>query len=136
MRLAKAGLLVTVTTFACSSSPSTSLDPSAKLNTLSTAGQEALCDWTAQVQGGYGAFIPCAGGAPGLEVAMNQATCVAESVQHFDQPTCTATVGDWMTCVKWALAIHCSTNPPAPTGQCAAIDTGCYGTPSSDAAAD
>lgn len=136
MRAASAGLLLIVTTLACSSSSSNSLDPSTKLNTLSTGGQQALCDWTAQVQGGYGAVIPCEGGAPVLEVAMDQATCVAESVQHFEQPTCTATVGDWMTCVKWAFAIHCSPNPPAPTGQCAAIDTGCYGSPSPDGGGD
>jgi hypothetical protein len=136
MRLAGVGLLLTGTTLACSSFSSSSVDPSKKLNSLSTGDQQSLCDWTAQQQGGYGVIIPCDAAPTDLEVEKDQAICVAEEMQRFDQPTCTATVGDWMMCVKWRLSNWCSAAPPAPTGQCAAIQTGCYGSRSPDAGTD
>lgn len=133
------GILMTATMLACSCSSSTSsssVDPSKRLNALTTSDQQALCDWTAQEQGGYGTIIPCDAGPSDLEVEKDHAACLALETQHFDQPTCTATVGDWMACVKLNLSTWCSAHPPAPTGQCAAIDTGCYGSPAPDGGGD
>jgi len=103
------------------------LDSSAKLNALSTGGLQALCDWTNAQEGGYGAVIPCDAGASSIEADSNQAACVAESMQHFDKVSCPGTVGDWMMCVEWRLSNWCSANPPAPTGQCEALQNGCFG---------
>ena len=124
------GFLVLATpALACSSgsSPAPALDSSAKLNALSTGGLQALCDWTNAQEGGYGAVIPCDAGASSIEADSNQAACVAESMQHFDKVSCPGTVGDWMMCVEWRLSNWCSANPPAPTGQCEALQNGCFG---------
>jgi hypothetical protein len=136
MRLAALNLFYAVTTFACSSSSPSTVDPSKKLNTLSTGDQESLCDWTAQEQGGYGTIITCDAASTDLEVETDQAKCIADVSPHFSQPTCTANVGDWMTCVKWRLSNWCSATPPVPTGQCAAIQTGCFGSSLPDAGTD
>jgi hypothetical protein len=126
--------ILAVTPLACSSSASSrsSVAPSKSLNALSTGDLQGLCDWTAQQEGGYGTNIPCDGGGS-LEASQDQATCVAEAMQHFDQPSCTSTAEDWMTCIKWRLSNWCSAAPPAPSGQCEAIQTGCYGSGSPDA---
>ena len=141
MRLAGAGFLL-LSTIACSSMPSASadagldVDPAMKLNTLTSGEQQALCDWTNQEEGGYGTVVLCDASQASLEADKDQATCVAEEIQHFEQPTCTTTVGDWMMCVQWRLANWCTATPPTPSGQCAAIQTGCYGSASPDAGTD
>jgi|CZKU01.1.fsa_nt_gi hypothetical protein len=141
MQLSAAGLLWIIPALACSSTSSSTpdsglaVDPAAKLDTLSPADLQALCDWAAQEQGGYGVHIPCDAGPSGpsdLEVAPDQATCVAELSPHFHQPTCTVTVADWMACLKWRLSNWCSAAPPAPTGTCAVFQAGCYGSGSAD----
>jgi hypothetical protein len=114
---------------ACGSSPSTGLDPALALNAMSPADLRALCDWTANQQGGYGAMIDCDAADTGLLVEKDQATCLAVVTPHWTRPTCTATVGDWMMCVQWRLSNWCSANPPPPMGRCEALQNGCYGPP-------
>ena len=123
------GLVVAAATLACSSasSPSPSLDSSKKLNALSAADLEALCDWTAAEEGGYGTTIACDAAATSLEASQDQATCVAEGMQHFVQRMCPGTVGDWKVCVKWRLSNWCAATPPASSGECEVIQEGCYG---------
>ena len=123
------GLGVTTATFACSSasSQSASLDPSSMLNAISASDLKALCDWTAAQEGGYGTVVACDAAPTSLEADVDQATCVAEGRQHFAQATCSASVGDWMACVKWRLSNWCSATPPTPAGPCETIQNGCYG---------
>lgn len=131
---------VATATLACSSTGSSSsgsgLDSSKKLSALSATDLQSLCDWTAAQEGGYGTVVACDAAPTSLQASKDQATCVAEGEQHFWQPICSATVGDWMACVKWRLSNWCFADPPPPSGACEAIQTGCYGSNPTDAGAE
>jgi hypothetical protein len=141
MRLATACVVFPLTALACSSGsampdPGPGVDSSKKLNELSMGDLQALCDWSARLQGGYGVHIPCDAAPTDLEVPPDQATCVAEVSPHFGRASCTTTVGDWEACLKWRLSNWCSVAPPPATGQCAALQVGCYGPVPPDAGTD
>jgi hypothetical protein len=104
------------------------LDPAKVLSSLSTSDLQALCDWEAQEQGGYGTTLYCEASGVPLYTATSQAECVAEVKPNFGRATCTATVGQLTTCVKWFVANWCSSTPPALPSECIAFDNGCYGT--------
>jgi hypothetical protein len=65
-----------------------------RLDALTTAEKQALCDWQAARYGGYGQSIDCGGGLSIGDV--EQAWCVS------DLPTtnCAETVSQYETCVR------------------------------------
>lgn len=111
------------------------VDSSKPLSTLSASELAALCDWSAQVQGGYGASAYCEASGEHLETPQNQAQCISEVTPHYNRPTCTTTVGQWTACTRWFVANWCSVMPPARPAECDAFQARCYGNPS-EAGAD
>ena len=88
-------LVIGVTVGACSSSGITSSSTQAKrVIELSPQEQQSLCDWSAQLYGGYGHSQGCPD-AQGESTAIgptDQATCASELSELFSQiPNCQAT---------------------------------------------
>jgi hypothetical protein len=110
-----------------SSSSGPPVDSSKTLSNLSTSEKQAFCDWTAQQEGGYGRTISCEATGSPLYTPSDQATCVSELSQHASEPGCTATVGQWTTCVQWLDANWCTTMPAVRPAECNAIQATCYG---------
>jgi hypothetical protein len=119
---------------ACGTSPPSGsssgppVDPSKTLAELSSSEMGTFCDWVAQQEGGYGATISChAGtGTGSLEAPQDQTTCVTELSQHASEPNCSATVGQWATCVDWLDANWCTTTPSMMPAECAVLQATCY----------
>jgi hypothetical protein len=111
------------------------VDASKELSSLSLTELQSLCDWSTQLQGGYGSSAHCEASGIPLETPSNQAQCVAEVMPHYSRPTCTTTVGQWTTCVRWFVANWCSTTPAVHPPGCDAFQTQCYGLPA-DAGSD
>jgi hypothetical protein len=84
--------------------PPADIDPMQKVSTLTTPQQAEICDWAAELFGGYGAKPVCSSGDP-ITVAGSQQQCLAQSAYP---GSCTATVSDEIACFR-ALA----TNPCA-----------------------
>lgn len=104
------------------------IDPTKALSSLSPSDLQALCDWEAQEQGGYGTTTYCEATGVPLETPSSQSECVTEVTPMFERATCTTTVGEFTTCLKFFVANWCSTAPPAIPTECVAFDNGCYGT--------
>jgi hypothetical protein len=72
-----------------------------KLPNLTAADRKAICDWTADLYGGYGKIIEC-GDVGGISVTIygpaSQAECIAEAA--LVPSTCQATVAQAEACVK------------------------------------
>lgn len=87
-----------------------------------------FCDWVARQEGGYGATTQCdaGAGAATLETPHDQATCVTELSQHAAEPNCSATVGQWTTCVDWLDANWCTSMPTMMPAECAVLQATCY----------
>jgi hypothetical protein len=119
---------------ACGTSPPSAsssgppVDASKTLAELSPSEMAAFCDWVARQEGGYGATILCDAGAgtASLEAPQDQATCVTELSQHAAEPNCSATVGQWTSCVDWLDANWCTTVPTMMPADCARIQATCY----------
>jgi hypothetical protein len=126
-------LLACGTSPASGSSSGPPVDPSKTLAVLSSSEMGAFCDWVAQQEGGYGATIPCDAGSGSLEAPQDQATCVAELSQHASEPNCSATVGQWTTCVDWLDANWCTTTPSMMPAECAVLQATCYASEGSPA---
>lgn len=106
------------------------VDAAKKLSDLSTSEMQAFCDWVAQQEGGYGSVTQCDAGTGSLETPQDQAMCVSELSQHASEPNCSATVGQWTTCVDWLDANWCTTMPATRPAVCNVIQTTCYGSQS------
>jgi hypothetical protein len=97
-----------------------SLDTSQLVVDLSPAEQAAFCDWDAQQYGGYGQMAVCDAGAKAgssSEPGSDQAMCVM-GLQHLAsiRPTCPATVGDGMACIRWEIQNPCAGTAAGPPG--------------------
>jgi hypothetical protein len=112
----------------CSTAATPSLDPSKRLNALSTSELAQLCDWTANQQGGYGSALTCeAAPYSPLHAATSQNECVVGFAPHASMPSCSITVGEWMMCADWTVSTWCTfPHPPAPAS-CEEFQAGCYG---------
>jgi len=76
--------------------PSTSGVPlTTRLDALTPTQKAALCDWVAQLYGGYGMHYSC-GGLDRIDGPTTQADCVA----NMDTTSCAATVSDSEACEK------------------------------------
>jgi hypothetical protein len=106
MRILPMGLLMVVFSAACGDSggdgsgdPGTTLTDSKKLSDLSDAEQGALCDWVANVYGGYGKSVTCSNGTNSSSEASRQ-VCLSRNIA-----SCSATVGDVKACTLKAHEI-------------------------------
>jgi hypothetical protein len=117
---------------ACSSSKP-NLDPAKSVANLSGDDQKALCDWIANLYGGYGRFVACpeAGADTTLSGPQNQADCVKQFSQvALVTPNCPATVGRIQSCQQWYASNACTfaagrATPPSGCNQpaaCSAVD--------------
>jgi hypothetical protein len=126
------GILLAPLFAACSAGSGSSgdppVDPAKELSALSPGDVQALCDWGAQEQGGYGTTVYCEASGTPRETASTQTECVAEVTPMFGRATCTTTVGQYTGCVKWFVANWCSAVPPALPAECMTFQSGCYGT--------
>jgi len=66
-----------------------------RLDALTPEQKAAICDWVAQLYGGYGAHLSC-GGLDTLDAPTTQADCVS----NMDATSCAATVADTEACEK------------------------------------
>jgi len=97
---------------ACSSSSSgANLNSSEAVIDLSPSDQAALCDWWASQYGGYGGSVPCGSGAlapPAQKGPTDRPTCVAGLPKASTASGCTATVGNYQTCVNFKVQHGCT----------------------------
>jgi hypothetical protein len=94
-------------TVADSGVPLPMIDPAKKSTDLTEQEKGQLCDWQAQIFGGYGHVTPCNGGA-GTEVNFpDQASCVATVFT----PRCNMTVGEFETCQLARLPLEACVYP-------------------------
>ncbi len=109
-----------------SSSSVPNVDSSKGLVALSPGDQQSLCDWVAQLEGGYGHVTRCDAG-PFLTAPMDQAMCISVLIPTAAMhPNCTTTIGQYVPCVQWLLANWCtSTLPPVPD-ECKTVQAQCF----------
>jgi hypothetical protein len=99
------------------------LDPDARIATLSEDEVKQYCDWFAGVYGGYGHAISCEGvQSTGY---MDQGTCVSDFMElEAKIPNCPATVGQAETCMQWLAQGACAKGPQ-PSACTVALSAAC-----------
>lgn len=73
--------------------PTSGVDPTKTLGSLSTSEKKTLCDWQAGINGGYGRTATCEGGLS-ASYPKSQSACLAK----FPPASCQATVADAEAC--------------------------------------
>jgi hypothetical protein len=108
----------------CSSqSGSGKLDPGMLLVSLSQDQATQLCDWMANLYGGYGSSVTCDGGSSDfggqLSGPTDQMSCTAQFVVFKTQfASCQETVGRLQTCLQSQVQNHCSAVPGTLSPAC------------------
>jgi hypothetical protein len=103
------------------------IDSSKRLVSLSVADQLTLCNWLADLEGGYGHVTECEASGIPLVASESEAGCLTElSNQASSFPDCPATVGQDVTCLEWFLGHWCASSPAVLPAQCAALQNQCY----------
>lgn len=74
------------------------------LTDLTLEERKTLCDWTAEVGGGYGKTTSCSAGLS-VTNAKDQAACLAS----YPSACCSVLVSEWETCRRKELADPCAT---------------------------
>jgi len=98
---------------ACGGEVRSTLDPQAKVTSLSSEQAALICDWLANLYGGYGGQVACDGGMANASGPTDRATCVTQWA-GFEKKfsTCPATVGQLQTCFEWKVSHACDLVPP------------------------
>jgi hypothetical protein len=94
--------------------PTSGLDTSEMLNTLTKDQAAAFCDWVAGRFGGYGRGVTCTNGTS-ISAEGSQAQCIHDWMTA--SPNCPLTVGDFEECVNGAIVKpRCASIPPVCIG--------------------
>jgi hypothetical protein len=83
--------------------PTSGVDGTKKIGTLSSAEKKQLCDWQAGINGGYGKSTKCDGGLS-VSGAKTQSACVSK----LPPPSCEATVTEFEDCMKVDVKDPCA----------------------------
>ncbi len=103
--------------------PSLGLDASSTISGLSAADDATLCEWMVGRLGGYGLSRKC--GDVTLSTPSSQAMCV--SAFQGLPASCPITVGDYQSCVNFALTGPCPSGS-IPSACVNLVSTGLSGT--------
>lgn len=90
---------------------------SLSLNSLTNAQRAAVCDWVAELWGGYGKAVSC--GSSTLSDPVSQADCVAQF------PDCSATVGEMKACNQALYSAQCDVFTSGFPQECTSLPAGC-----------
>lgn len=105
MRRVNIGLVLVLSTLgACGgggSVPSSGVDGSKSIASLSDTEKGELCDWIDNMLGGYGKPIVCNG-----QTVDTTDSSQAECVQSF--PTCSVMVSQYQSCIQMLISNECS----------------------------
>lgn len=92
------------------------------LSTLSDAEVGSVCDYLAQLAGGYGATIACPDEEP-RSVSANQQACKEEMAEFFRG--CGATFGQLKACMGKMAESKCDSSSAENSAECKAFDEAC-----------
>jgi hypothetical protein len=87
------------------------------VDSLTNAQRAAVCDWLADLWGGYGKIVSC--GSNTLSDPVSQSDCIAKF------PTCTATVGEMKACNQAIAAAQCDVFTSGFPQECTSLPAGC-----------